>query len=142
MFTQEQLKAMLIRENELRLSEAVQLEYAAAEVSGTRDWMNVTEKLQEKMLARDFNILPDKMKAALFALRTATSKYPDLASIPLYVKYNRARDGKMQCGDSVPNLPLVSADFKGQNEKSFTTHLHTLTNSDKQPCVVFAGSVT
>jgi hypothetical protein len=142
-FTKEQLKTMLIRENELRLSESVQKEYAAAEVSGVRDWMNVTEKLQENMLLKDFSVEPKNLQAALLALRSATHKYPDLKPLALYVKYNRAEDGKMQLGDSIPNIPLISADYKGQAKiKSFTTPLLSVASATKQPLIIFAGSVT
>jgi len=143
LFSKDDLKKILLRENELRLSEGVQKRYAEAEESGVRDWMMVTEKVQEEMLANDFGVKPRDMQAALLALRTATQRYPEFASIPLYVKYNRARHGNLKCGDAVPDVPLVSPSFTGSGEGKLTTTLYSVMKQQPNvPWCIFAGSRT
>lgn len=101
---------MLIRENELRLSEEYQKRYFEAEKSSSSSWLDVTDELQRQVI-REFN-LDEEMNDALLCLRCATQIYPDLKSIPLYVQYNRARDGDLQIGDVAPNIPVVELDGK------------------------------
>lgn len=109
------LKRMLIRENELRLSDEYQQRYADAEQSSSTSWLNVTDQLQRQVI-REFN-LDEEMDDALLCLRCATQIYSDLKDIPLYVKYNRARDGDLQIGDSVPNVPVINLD--GEEKQLF-----------------------
>ncbi|CAF3755235.1 unnamed protein product [Rotaria magnacalcarata] len=109
------LKRMLIRENELRLSNEYQKRYCEAEQSSSSSWLDITDELQRQVI-REFN-LEDEMHEALLCLRCATQIYPDLQSIPLYVKYNRARDGDLRIGDIVPNVPVVQLD--GQDSQLF-----------------------
>ncbi|CAF1391172.1 unnamed protein product [Rotaria sordida] len=105
------LKRMLIRENELRLSDEYQKRYCEAEKtssSSSSSWLNVTDELQRQII-REFN-LDDEMDDALLCLRCATQIYPDLKHIPLYVQYNRARDGNLQISDIAPNVPVIQLD--------------------------------
>ncbi|CAF1337354.1 unnamed protein product [Rotaria sordida] len=112
------LKRMLIRENELRLSDEYQKRYCEAEktsTSSSSSWLNVTDELQRQII-REFN-LDDEMDDALLCLRCATQIYPDLKHIPLYVQYNRARDGNLQISDIAPNVPVIQLD--GQESQLF-----------------------
>ncbi len=106
---------MLIRENELRLSDQYQKRYSDAEKTSFSSWLDVTDELQRQII-REFN-LDEEMEDALLCLRCATQIYPDLKDIPLYIKYNRARDGDLQIGDIVPNVPIVQLD--GQEKHLF-----------------------
>lgn len=101
---------MLIRENELRLSDEYQKEYCQAEKTSYSSWLDVTDRLQRQVI-KEFN-LDDDMEDALLCLRCATQIYPDLHDIPIYVKYNRARDGNLQEGDIVPNIPVIQINGK------------------------------
>jgi hypothetical protein len=106
---------MLIRENELRLSDEYQKRYSDAEKTSFSSWLDVTNELQRQII-REFN-LDEEMDDALLCLQCATQIYPDLKDIPLYVKYNRARDGDLQFGDIAPNVPVVQLD--GQENQLF-----------------------
>jgi len=106
---------MLIRENELRLSDEYQKQYSEAEKTSFSSWLDVTDQLQRQII-REFN-LDEEMEDALLCLRCATQIYPDLKDIPLYVKYNRARDGDLQIGDIVPDVPIVQ--LNGQENQLF-----------------------
>ena len=104
------LKRMLVRENELRLSDEYQQRYREAEStsSDSTSWLEVTDELQ-RAVVREFN-LDDDMEDALLCLRCATQIYPDLKGIPLYVLFNRAREGDLQVGDAAPDVPVVQLD--------------------------------
>jgi hypothetical protein len=106
---------MLIRENELRLSDEYQQRYNEAEKTSLTSWLDVTDELQRQII-REFH-LDEEMEDALLCLRCATQIYPDLKDIPLYVRYNRARDGDLQLGDIAPNFQVVQLD--GQETQLF-----------------------
>ena len=124
---EETLRAMLSRENELRLSAETQELYRAVE-AGENDlyesWMEVTESLQERVVAEFFPpakdapppgaaasgssgdegaSLQERRHDALFQMRSAALRHPDLA---LYVRHNRSRRGDIAAGDQAPNVPL------------------------------------
>ena len=99
---------MLLRENELRLSDEYQQRFCEAEKSSFPSWLDVTDELQRRVI-REFN-LDEEMDDALLCLRCATQMYPDLKNIPLYIRYNRAREGDLQLGDVVPDVPVVQLD--------------------------------
>lgn len=125
---------MLIRENELRLSSKTQEKYKNAELSNNTDWMNITAKLQKRVV-KEFGI--ENIEYGLTNLRVAHLLYPDekdFKEIPLYVKYNRCRQGDMKCGDTVPNIT-----FKHLNGN--LTSLSDFYHSDK-PLVIIGGSYT
>ena len=101
------LRAMLIRENELRLSPEIQAIYKDRNENPMKgDWISYTYKLQEDLVKEfGYGESPEEIKWALFQLRTATQVHPDLSEIPLYVKYNRAKRGNLKVGDSPPPIP-------------------------------------
>ena len=100
---------MLIRENELRLSDEYQNRFREAEqTSSTSSWLDVADELQQQVV-REYH-LDGEMVNALLCLRCATQIYPELKDIPLYTKYNRARDGDLLVGDATPDVPVVQLD--------------------------------
>jgi hypothetical protein len=105
------LKRMLERENQIRLSEDQQFLYSQVEdIHKGRDWMDLTEDLQLGVV-REFGFVGHEQEQwALGILRTATQIYPDLKDIPLYVKYNRARRGRLQEGMEMPNVKLIEVE--------------------------------
>jgi len=108
----ETLKSMLRRENELRLSPETQKLYESAEKRNDTDWMEVTATLQERVL-REFGVAEEDMARGLYTLRTSNQIFPDdpeMKEIPLYVKYNIARQGSLNVGDSATDVPLTTLD--------------------------------
>lgn len=148
---------MLRRENELRLSEETQRRYAEAEQSGLHDWMRVTEKLQEQVCRE---IIPEiDLATALRILRGAQALYPsdaEVLSIPLYVKYNRNRQGDLREGQPAPNVtlhdirgkavPLLDAGRCGAASTLAAlrgdAHAHAHAHAARRPLLVCAGSYT
>jgi hypothetical protein len=120
---------MLIRENELRLSEEYQKRYQEAEQTSSSSWLDVTDQLQREII-REFH-LDEEMEDALLCLRCATQIYPDLKDIPLYVRHNRARDGDLQIGEPTPDVPVVQLD--GQESQLFD-------GLKSSPTVLISGS--
>ena len=123
---------MLKRDNELRLSESVQKRFEEAERSGSQtDWIEVATHVQLEVL-REFNV----SAKALHAYRCAANKH----DISLYVKYNRAREGKLKVGTKAPNVELISL------ENDDTTTLHSLLEMQQadtdRPLVIIAGSIS
>ncbi|CAF3437676.1 unnamed protein product, partial [Rotaria sp. Silwood2] len=89
--------------------------YSETKKTSSSSWLDVTDELQRQII-REFN-LDDEIDDALLCLRCATQIYPDLKHIPLYVQYNRAKDGDLQIGDIAPNVPVVQLD--GQESQLF-----------------------
>lgn len=121
---------MLTRENELRLSDEYQRKFCEAEKTSLSSWLDITDELQRQVI-REFN-LDEEMDDALLCLRGATQIYPDLKNIPLYVRYNRARDGDLNIGDTAPNVPVVQLD--GQESQLFDG------SETSSPTVLISGS--
>lgn len=122
---------MLIRENELRLSEEFQKLYEEAEKDSNseRSWLDVTEELQRRVIT-EFQ-LDEQMDEALLCLRCSTEIFPELKSIPIYVRFNRARDGDLKVGDFIPNVDLVK--INGEKTNLFE-------NLDEKPTLLISGS--
>jgi len=123
---------MLIRENELRTSEETQTLYALAEQEWDTDWMEVTEKLQKRVLT-EFGVEDEDL--GLKALRCAWQLYPDdpdFKEIPLYIKFNRARKGNFCDGDDALDTDVVC--MNGSKDK-----LLNYVRGDV-PLVIVAGS--
>lgn len=99
---------MLRREEELRLSEEVQEQYAAVEVDDSDlDWMHITDALQRRVV-REFGATSENEGEALAALRRAAREDHDFT--PLYVRYQRARQGDLHAGSEVVECPLLKLD--------------------------------
>lgn len=122
---------MVRRENDLRLSHDWQERFATAERSPDRDWLDCVGELQQQVV-REFG-LP---ASAVEYLRTARSIYPHerfFWEVPLYVKYNRARNGPLSVGSKMPDAPVVHLDGR-------MARLSDLGGEGRRPMVVIGGS--
>lgn len=129
----ETLKKMVTRENELRTCPETQDKMHEAEGRGETDWMQVAQGVQEQV-AREFGY-GHMVDEAVHILRTARNWYPDepfFKEVPLYVKYNRARNGPLHEGSLAPDVPLMDLDG---NETSLMSH-----GGVAEPLVVIGGS--
>lgn len=101
----ETLKAMLRRENDLRISPETQKQYKDL---GHEGYVPVTNALQEKV-AKEFGLSIDKGVELLRCAETLVETDPQALNIvkelSLYRKYNRCIDGDVKVGMSAPNLP-------------------------------------
>ena len=95
---------MLTRENELRLSEAVQLRFKAAEASVDSEWMCVAQEIQEQVI-NEFSKASHSsldvmrhMDVALFELRAAANRHPGTDTV--VVIYNN--NNKIYCWLNFP----------------------------------------
>jgi len=105
------LAELLTAEQAARTSAEMQARYRAAEASGDpqHGWLEETDALQRRLLrARGVSALDEA--AALRAVRAASYTFPELASIPLYRRFQRARRGTLAPGDAAPDVPLLSLD--------------------------------
>lgn len=138
---------MLTRENELRLSESVQLRFKAAEASVDSEWMCVAQEIQEQVI-KEFSKASHSsldvvrhMDIALFELRAAANRHPEIA---LYVRHNRARRGTLRVGDPCPNVSVVSVASSSSSSTSSTPQLQQRNLLDHakpgRPLVIIAGS--
>ena len=121
---------MLKRENELRLSQAVQKRFEEAERSGSKtDWIEVATQVQLEVL-KEFNIA----ESALHAYRCAANKH----GLSLYVKYNRAREGSLKVGAPAPDVSLVSLK---DDDSTCVQSLLDVQHVDR-PLIIVAGSIS
>jgi hypothetical protein len=102
--TRETLRALLLGERELRLSDELQRAYGDAEQdTSPDDWLVVTEAMQRRLI--DEAGVPDERKdTALHMLRSAASLIPEMqeARASIRVKHTRAHRGALRTGDAVP----------------------------------------
>jgi len=114
-----ELSALLRRENELRLAPATQAAYRAAEADGPQqahgDWMEVTEQLQRAVVRGALSPAAPQgeLERGLARLRGApherhwsAEQSAELASISLWRRFNRARDGALREGYAFPDVAL------------------------------------
>lgn len=105
--TPDQIKAILRRENELRLAPETQAEFrAAAAAKGPYGWPDVVEGLQ-RTVCREFGL---SESVGFAAMRNADALLPgddEVKQISLYRKYNRCKNGDLQEGDPPPDAPLI-----------------------------------
>lgn len=80
-----------------------------------------------------------KEELLLRALRSATDWYPSLRSIPLYVRYNRARAGDLSVGDAVPDVAVTRMDGA---KTSLIAHLTTTRTRRRRRTLIIAGSIS
>jgi len=133
------LKSVLRAEEAARLSDETQAAYAAAErEEGDSDWLEVTGRLQRRVL-REHGVPPERMAAALFATRSAAALFPhdaELRGISLYVRHNRAQRGSLVAGDQLPDVPLYPP------EPSMAATSLRAVCAGEQPTLLVAGSWT
>eukprot|EP00730_Choanoeca_flexa_P002929 TRINITY_DN11232_c0_g1_i1.p1 TRINITY_DN11232_c0_g1~~TRINITY_DN11232_c0_g1_i1.p1 ORF type:complete len:329 (+),score=97.16 TRINITY_DN11232_c0_g1_i1:117-1103(+) len=123
------LKAMRLRESELRLLPANQQRLIEESV------IDVTTELQQQV-ATEFGF--EDVEAGIRMLLTAEEHFPEhaqeLKDVSHWRKYNRAQPGSLQVGDDVRQVPV--AHLNG----TLTTLSSYLPDDDTKPCIVAAGS--
>ena len=115
------LKAMLRRENDLRLSPAIQQQYRER---GYDAYVDITEALQ-RQVAEEFHLEMtegvDYLQTAEMLVRPNQARMAEVRSLSLYRKYNRCFDGAVQVGDVAPLLPhplyIVGPDSDDQQQQ-------------------------
>jgi len=82
-------------------------------------------------------------------LRSAQSQYPndpEISDIAYYIKYNRAHQGSLTEGDTIPDIQLYTTDMQPIHLLKFyqqTCHLKTSKRVGKERAlVILAGSIT
>lgn len=144
----ELLGDMLQRENDLRLSPGIQKIYQDRNENPQKgDWIDYTYQLQEDVVKEFGFTHPMEISYALAQLRSATYIYPELASIPLYVKYNRAKRGKLRTGMRAPDIPLYDTALEPRQKwmLDYCHHQNNLSsdnNTIRKPLFVCAASWT
>jgi len=123
----ETLVKILMRDNELRLSKEVQEEYWISDYPSGVTLAVQTQAVSEYGYSNPW-IIP-----------SAISYFKDdveIMGIPHYTKYNRSRQGKLNCGDTIPDIPLSTM-------QGCATSLRTLMEPHASaPVVLVAGSYT
>ena len=145
---EETLRAMLTRENELRLAPETQEIYRQVEADESdayESWMEVTIALQERVVEEFFPSISmeddDKQQlretrlGALSQMRAAALRHPDLA---LYVRYNRSRRGDIIAGEDITQLcHTVPLNFVMPSSSSHdTAMLHEFVPPHPAPLVI------
>jgi hypothetical protein len=123
---------MLRREHEIRLSAEMQATYEEVEKRWDADWMDATDRMQRRLVKEEFGL---EEAVGLTAIRCALQLFPndaEIREIPLYVRFNRARDGPLLLEGEVPNIPLHAMDGKPCRLLDFA--------KPGRPLVVLAGS--
>jgi len=129
------MKAMLIREQELRLCEETQKAYYRQEdrdddpMQGSRE---VTEAVQLQV-AREFGFKDPWI--GVQCLRLLPSLFPgddELFNIPFYRRFNRAKQGLIKVGDAAPNIPVIPLDSAAERL--------LYDRNQTRPLVIFASS--
>ncbi len=138
-----EIKAILRRENELRLHPQTQRRFAAASrVIGGDGWLTVVDDLQ-RQVAIEFGLTE---QVGLAAMRDAEALLPgdnEVIEISLYRKFNRCVDGKLSPGDAAPDAKLVAVgDERVTTVHSLLECSSGLDETHRKPLVVLAGSYT
>jgi hypothetical protein len=97
--------------------------------------MEETEAMQRRLL-RSRGVAPLMEAQALRALWAAPYTFPELASIPLYHRFQRARPGCLAVGDAAPDVALLALDG------GRTSLVETLRLVAPLPVLLCAGSVS
>lgn len=126
---------MLRREDELRLSDAVQRKYADSPDDYTSK-EHVTLKVQHQV-CREFGFTSD-LKEGLDLLRSASALFPgdqELRDCAHWLKYNIVARCPLALGSHVPDIPLMCIDGS-------PTTLHQIIERSLTPTVLVVGSHT
>lgn len=103
----ETIKAMLKREDELRLSPTVQARFA----DPSFDAILIAADVQEQVVTEfGFGASKETLQLGIECIRAAPALYPDnpeIRRIPHYLRYNRSRRGELEPGDTIPNAYLA-----------------------------------
>jgi hypothetical protein len=124
-------RAMLLRENELRLSDKYEHMYREESKHGVQGYCSVTEKLQLEVI-RDFELHPEIKQYGLYVLQTAellyAEKKDEIRELSLYRKFNRMLDGHLVVGREAPGVSVLDTAGRVVEllplEKNQHTHHH------------------
>ena len=120
----ETVKQMLVREDQLRLSPAIQARFADSNL----DAILIAEDVQIQVAKEfGFNRDPQNVQLGVDLIRSAPALYPDhpeIKRIPHYLKYNRSKMGTLEVGDIIPDVPLHSLSTKPITLYSKLRQLH------------------
>jgi len=131
------LKAMLSRENEIRLTDDIQNLYDGCALTDSEKYTEVTTNVQRQVL-REFGFVDGEQ--GLTMLRSALTMYPDdpeLKTLVYYHKYNRSRQGDLKVGDKIDISTVQLANAAGTT----VTELSSYAQPDR-PLVLIAGSIS
>ena len=140
----ETAKAMLTRENELRLSDHYQVMYKNHSIFGLDGCCAVTEMIQCQVIDEFTDKLaPLSTALAAHVLRSAELLYPeqkqDIRQLSLYRKYNRMVDGNLNVGDVAPCVTVF--DVTG-NLVEIPVPKKAKDLENEAPLVLIAGSIS
>ena len=134
--------AMLRREDELRLSEAVQRAYGGSDCFEI--FCEITEGVQRQVVAEFGFEEEEAARAAIESLRTCETLWPERAAdfrqSSHYRKYNRARCGELKPNDAVPDVALGSLDGVGDAADSSLSAVLAASAAAAMPTLLVAGS--
>lgn len=124
------VKAMLIRENELRLSDKFANKYQAEAMNGLEGYCFVSEQIQLEV-TKEFGT----GLYGLEVLQTAEQLFPDrkeeIKELSLYRKFNRMVDGNLAVGATAPGVSVV--DVSGQLTQLFEEETYPTESSSSSP---------
>jgi len=137
--SKEILKKIMIREEELRMSEEIQNKYTESDdLTHLRD---VTLALQKQAIIESGVTIP--MSDALNILHNARFLYqhdPTMNSITIYQRMDRSREGKVQMGCKIfEDIYVYDLESNRINLQKYITDLLA---KEPLPIIIFAGSVT
>jgi len=142
-FDFEILKKMLQRENEIRLSDEIQMQYEEMDMMDDEKYVEITDQVQKKVL-NEFGFEGNEKERECY--RTALEMYPqqkeELKQLVFYYKYNRSRDGELKVGDTVPLSSVVVTCLAGHTEYPLSSFFTPTDGSTALPVVICAGSIT
>lgn len=136
---EEDLIALLQREDAMRRSDEYQSKMLAAEQSVNSEWMDVATEIQT-IVVSDYlqgQVTPKKIKSALRQLRAAALRHPEIAH---YVKFNRVRDCPAVVGDVAPDIQMFrpfGLEGEGRHCRLLERELH-----EGRALVLISGSLS
>jgi hypothetical protein len=135
------VSSMLQRENDLRLSKAVQQELSECYGKDDRPGMlrqQVYRKVQEQVVS-EFGF--EDLSYGLRVLRSVETSFPgdtELSNLSYYRRFNRSRPGRLCAGSVAPDLPLIALHSK--QCAPISTFFSGMTTT--RPTVILAGSAS
>eukprot|EP00051_Salpingoeca_urceolata_P003557 m.58669 g.58669 ORF g.58669 m.58669 type:complete len:133 (-) comp12892_c0_seq1:506-904(-) len=132
---------MLRRDDQLRLSEAVQGRYRQRPDDG--DWkLRVTTSVQHQV-AREHGFSDTAQGVEL--LRSAVALFghdQEVMSSAHYLRHNIVRSCPLVAGQMTPDVPLGRVLWDSDEAPAVPTSLHALVATSPMPTVILAGSHT
>lgn len=127
---------MLRREDECRRDPETQSLMEQAEESVDTEWMDVAAEVQRRVVKEFHELFSPAITVE--ELRMAAQRHPEIAH---WVRYNRARHGKLKVGHVAPDVRIRHA-YSGEVTTLLTSHYHSTNRESKgeKPIVVVAGS--